>query len=815
MLTPTGVTAATYRNAILAGAAKHARLVFPVQNVTLTDDNISASGGLSLSTIMNPDIDLVMGKAIMSEVVVYLLNSDTFNGFDWTEEFRLDFGVEINGSTYWVTVGYFKGKKPKRTIRTQTIEFIAHDRMQKFDVIADEFIDSIASGTFSIRTIFRNLCTYVGLSYSETNSISDAMTATFTSAVWKSILPRGITCRALLAMIAEVNCCYARITANGGVDLVWFTDNTSYSLTENDYFSGSNIAEDTVSVPSYVRVASTDENISGYVYPVNTSGEKYTILDNPIMLNMAVSQSQSVITTMLSRFAAVGAYFPSTISAVGCWLFETGDIINVVYNTDQTMSMPIFNRSLFYNGSFRDAYECTGNTERTEMTESVKEQYKRSGELSNKYSIVTGVDITDDGIDISGAKYLKLKAGASIEMVSNGVFDLRSENLIIRSATGTIQSWRVNQSNIPQIVNIGSTLGSSARCYIMNMTIGGISYIDNYATDEDLEASCGLSLTYLQYTDNATLQSVREPTVRGSCRIVDNTNNQYNEIYRSQYGNLVFSKAYFEDGLYAGYYRHRILRNQVNYADEIGYDLNNLLARMEAFSSQFVHLKTTSAFDGFTIDTRYYGTLFKGASDSLAQVYLYDTNGSRFEGHKSGGDWVIKKEFTDYGGYIPNGTDLNTVILPGYYGLASTSTYVNYPASTYGLLVRKMSATSTGVLQIAIGTQKLYIRFRTNATNWSSWVSIDNYGGGWLPSGTNIDNIVQPGSYGISSNNNYSGTLPAGVTSGVLEVIAPGTSTTYIIQRITQVGFMCERYKSASSGEAWGSWYKYTGTLAQ
>ena len=143
MLTPTGVSASVYRDAILSGAAQHARLVFPVQNITLTDDDISASGGLSLSTIMNPETDLVMGKAIMSEVAVNLINSDIFNGFDWTEEFRLDFGVEINGSTNWVTVGYFKGKKPERTVRTQTIQFIAHDRMQRFNVIADEFIDSI------------------------------------------------------------------------------------------------------------------------------------------------------------------------------------------------------------------------------------------------------------------------------------------------------------------------------------------------------------------------------------------------------------------------------------------------------------------------------------------------------------------------------------------------------------------------------------------------------------------------------------------------------------------------------------------------
>ena len=232
MITPTGVTLANYNASLLAGNATHVRVVFPVQNVTLTDSDISADGGIQINTTLNTETDLVIGKAIASEIIINLLNDGQFAGFDWTEEFHVDFGAEINGSTEWVTVGYFSGKKPERTVRTETIEFTAYDRMLNFDVLADDFLSAITYPV-TMQTLFQNLCTYVGLSY----AVGDENSTTMAKSYSESPFISGLTCRQLLAWIAEANACNAVINSAGAVVLKWYTNHTSdYSLDGDHYF---------------------------------------------------------------------------------------------------------------------------------------------------------------------------------------------------------------------------------------------------------------------------------------------------------------------------------------------------------------------------------------------------------------------------------------------------------------------------------------------------------------------------------------------------------------------------------------------------
>ena len=203
MLTPTSpVTLSDYNAAILNGNATHARIVFPIQNVTFTGDDISAEGGITLTQIMNPDTDLVMGKAVESQIVIHFLNNGQFTGFNWTEEFRVDFGVEISGSTSWVTVGYFTGKKPERITRAEVIEFTALDRMSKFDTLADDFLSTLTYPK-TMTQIYSALCTYIGVTKETGNENSTVMSTSYSA----SPFTNGITCRALLAYIAEANCC--------------------------------------------------------------------------------------------------------------------------------------------------------------------------------------------------------------------------------------------------------------------------------------------------------------------------------------------------------------------------------------------------------------------------------------------------------------------------------------------------------------------------------------------------------------------------------------------------------------------------------
>ena len=436
MLSPTNVTLAQMNTAILAGNRTHMRLVFPVQNITLTDDNIAADGGLVINALMNPDTDLVMGKAVASEVVVRLLNGSVFTGFDWTEEFHVDFGVEIGNSTEWVTLGYFTGKKPKRVVRVDTIEFSAVDRMQKFNELADDFIAGLTF-PLSVEDIFQALCTYVGLNYVAGDEIADIMAMTYSENPFNN----GITCRDILSYIAEANCCYARITAGGDVKLAWFSNQTAnYTLSMDDHF-GIDIDEEVSPAVDSVRICSSDDSISGAIYPVGSNNVIYEIIDNPLLLMLGTADRTTALTDILARLSAFGAYTPASVNAVGNPMVETGDIIAVQYDGNQTINLPIFVRGFGWNGACGDMYECTGTMDR-EMTPAVREQYAEGGKLSNKYTIVSGIDINDQGVDISGNRYLKLRSG--------GILDVDAQNFKIKSDEKYIQmeNWKIDENGL-------------------------------------------------------------------------------------------------------------------------------------------------------------------------------------------------------------------------------------------------------------------------------------------------------------------------------------------------------------------------------
>ena len=427
MLTPTSGTLADYLSAVLAENEINARLVFHVQNITLDGNDIAADGGIVLNSILNSDTDLQMGKAVMTECVVHLLNGSKFTSFDWTEEFELQMGVSISGTTNWVTVGYFTGSKPEKIKRKDIIEFTAYDRMGKFDTLADGFISSLTF-PLTMAQIYSALCTYIGITAESGDEIADVMAFSFSENPFMS----GMTCRGILAAIAEANCCYARIAANGKVKLKWFSDQTSvYSVTGDDYFSV-NVDEDAAPAIDYVRVGCTyDDEVTGFVYPVGVSGEAYQILDNPFLLNISTADLTTACTSIYNRLSAFGSYYPMSIDIVGNWMVETGDIIEVDIDGD-AYSLPIFVRSLRWNGGCDDSYECTGRATRSEVSESAKEQYETGGKMANKYTIRSGVDITDEGVTISGGKYLKL--------ISGGVLDVQSANFTISSEDGTVSS---------------------------------------------------------------------------------------------------------------------------------------------------------------------------------------------------------------------------------------------------------------------------------------------------------------------------------------------------------------------------------------
>lgn len=471
MLTPTGVTAAQYNAAVKNNAQSHIRLTFADQNVVFNDEDIE-SNGIDISTLLNGDSDLVFGRAVMSEFNITLFVSEKTERLLWDKECLLEIGLEVNGSTVWTTIGYYTGKRPDKMNESRTIVFTATDRMQKFDVLADDWLSSLTYPK-TLKQMYDSLCTFVGLENVTGDELSNIMSRSFTAA---PIAENGLMCRDILALIAEAAGCYAKITNAGKVKLIWYSDHTDYEITGDEEFSTSsldiNFGDDSKTwqdleqytwedleqyrwdeIEYYrqqlhikvLNVKQTEDDI-GVAYPSGTTGLTYLIVDNPFLFTETDQDITDYIKPIFDRLDDFGGYVPMDIECLGNPLVEAGDIISVEI-LGEMIELPIFVKNMHVSASCTDRYEATGNVTRQTVSRQNKQKLSQGGRYhifrndlkelySELYDPTTGdisiiqqlaseLGLSASGIHIVGGKYVKIESG--------GVFDVDSTNFKLSS----------------------------------------------------------------------------------------------------------------------------------------------------------------------------------------------------------------------------------------------------------------------------------------------------------------------------------------------------------------------------------------------
>lgn len=442
MLTPTGVTVQNYISAINGDNPIHVRLVFSSQGITLDDQDIDISKRLVLEDIMNGDTDIAFGKAVMKQLTVGILNSNRVSSLVWTDEFDLEIGVDINGTTNYVKVGTFIGKQPQSINISKVINFTATDRMVKFDTLADEFFEAITYPT-TVQDIYDDLCTFVGVTNVSGNELANIMSRSYAEAVFDMA---GYTCRDILSWIAEACGCYAKINANGNVQMVWFTDHTSDVSIADSYEFDFDCADDTIDAIDRLNIkqVGSDADVD---YPDDTGVNTYRIINNPFLSVSDASDVTTYIKPIYDRLDAFGVYLPSMVRCVGNWLVETGDIIEADINGN-TVSMPVFARTLVFNGNIEDTYEATGNKSRdVYASDSDKQKVLTAKQIElivgdKYYERKSGITIDTNGVRIFGSKELRIESGGSI--------DIDSTNFKINSTDGYMTSgkWTFNDKGV-------------------------------------------------------------------------------------------------------------------------------------------------------------------------------------------------------------------------------------------------------------------------------------------------------------------------------------------------------------------------------
>ncbi len=455
MLTPSNVTAAQFNSAIKGGEPSHVRFTFTGQNIMLMDDDISQSGGVILHNYLNADTDLTIGVAVRKELTAYIINSNAISSLDWEGEFKFEVGTEVNGSIEWITQGYFTGIRPARIYNVDVIQFVAYDRMNKFDILADDWLGNLTY-PMTIRQMYDSLCLYCGVQNEVGDELANIMSRSYASAPIKNT---GLSCRDILTLIAEAAGCYAKITAGGKVKLVWY-NSTSYSIVGDDEFSVENVDLQSINLMAIdglnVKQTETDTGVLVQTGSRNT----YLIVDNPFLVTNNSTEENDYIQPIFNRLSGFGGYLPMNVVCIGNPLIEAGDIISVAIGND-TFSLPIFNKEESFNGALTDMYEATGNMQRQTYTQALKQKLSQGGRYhifrndidelySELYDPTTGdvsilnqtaqaLGLSANGIDIVGGKYVKI--------ISGGTFLVEATDFKIDSANKRVSSGNWDFSN--------------------------------------------------------------------------------------------------------------------------------------------------------------------------------------------------------------------------------------------------------------------------------------------------------------------------------------------------------------------------------
>ena len=465
MLTPTGITLADYLNAIKSDAPKHVRLNFFSQGIILDDRDINITTGLSVQDILNGETDLTFGKAVMKQMTTTIINSDRVSGLLWTDTFNLDFGVEIDGETKWVTFGVFRGQQPKNVTSVENIPYTAYDLMQLFDIEVDSFWESLVFPT-TVGDIFHGMCDFVGLPYNDGDAVPNMLAREFTEAPANM---QGYLLRDILAWIAEACGCYAKMNASGEAELVWYRDHTDdvtivqddqfrietadqhmgmvwddfdlFTWDEAEQYSWDAICgyAEAYSVDS-IMVRSMDDQTDVF-YPMKMDGNVYQIVGNPFLDVARKAEISVYIAPLYDRLKEFGGHLPLSLDCTGNWLIESGDVIKVEVTDGVFIDVPVFCRTIRWNGACDDLIEVTGNVVRSKIASGARTKILERNSIrlfakNSCYERQSGITIDPDGITVSGDRFVRIESG--------GVFDVDSTNFKLFSQSGVMISgpWR-------------------------------------------------------------------------------------------------------------------------------------------------------------------------------------------------------------------------------------------------------------------------------------------------------------------------------------------------------------------------------------
>lgn len=347
-----------------------------------------------------------------------------------------------------VQVGIFHMEQPTKA-SVNVYKVTAYDAVSYLDCDLTAWLQGLTQWPYRLDTFAQMVCRACGLEL----ITGDTPNGEFpVQQFYKS----GVTGRQLMRWVAEIACRFCRATADGKIELAWYTPSgvTVEPVGDNRYFAGTLVYEDyevTKIDGVRLRLAQSD---SGALWPDNEADNPYVITGNPILLARVTEDMIPYLTTIKQELEALAWYVPCQFAMPARLDLRPGQLLDVVDKYGKRITTCIMSKIQTGN---RDSYESTGSVSRdsssavnNQSTGAVVQQAienQTRQEIFNKLTEggkIQGIYVQDNKwyINAEHVQVLNLKAGSITAGKLSSVngktyFDLDNGSIVTNNITAT------------------------------------------------------------------------------------------------------------------------------------------------------------------------------------------------------------------------------------------------------------------------------------------------------------------------------------------------------------------------------------------
>lgn len=327
-------------------------------------------------------------------------------------EMLLQIGMDVNGKTEYIPMGYFTAGKPKKA--DDQITFTAYDRMMN-----TERTFSMNGTTTNTVAVLKQIADITGVPVVTSGLIAISIK-----------VPKGYSCREVLSYVAQLYGAFAVCNRIGQIELHTYVD-SAYKIGAGRYWGNFEHNDYAFNVTRLVCTTGEDKNGASISITAG-SGTRSISLSNPFM-------TQAVLNKILASFKNF-SYMPGTLKMLGDPRLDPWDILTVADLSGNTYKVPIMKLEWEYDGGLTYSVEAVGLSE-----EETNADYKgpQTKEMERYYAQLVMIDrVMINKLDVETAKitYASIK---ELDVVKENVDNLTANKADIRdltAATGRIDN---------------------------------------------------------------------------------------------------------------------------------------------------------------------------------------------------------------------------------------------------------------------------------------------------------------------------------------------------------------------------------------